>query len=362
MFNQSFGGSIIGQNTTTTNTSNPMKDFEVTQPPDDSISSLAFSPSTLQQNFLIAGSWDNSVRCWEIEQTGKSVPKSMQSGTAPVLDVCWIDDGSKVFIASCDKTVKVWDLASNQTMQVAQHDAPIKTCHWVKAPNYTCLMTGSWDKTLKFWDTRTPTPIMNIALPERCYCADVDYPMAVVGTANRHLIIYQLEGKPSEYKRVDSPLKYQHRCLAIFKDKKKAPTGYALGSVEGRVAIQYVSPTNPKDNFTFKCHRSNGTPNGYQDIYAVNDIAFHPIHGTLVTVGSDGTFSYWDKDARTKLKSSEGAMQQPIVRCAFNHNGQIFAYAVSYDWSRGHEFHNPSFKSQIFLRPCYEELKPRGAQ
>jgi hypothetical protein len=26
---------------------------------------------------------------------------------------------------------------------------------------------------LQFWDTRQATPIMNIALPERCYCADV---------------------------------------------------------------------------------------------------------------------------------------------------------------------------------------------
>ena len=34
----------------------------------------------------------------------------------------------------------------------------------------------------------------------------------------------------------------------------------------------------------------------------VNDIAFHPQHGTLATVGSDGKFSFWDKDARTKLK------------------------------------------------------------
>jgi mRNA export factor len=93
--------------------------------------------------------------------------------------------------------------------------------------------------------------------------------MAVVGTAARGLIVYQLEGTPQEYKRIESPLKYQHRCVAIFRDKKKVPTGYALGSVEGRVAIQYVNAANPKDNFTFKCHRSNGTPNGYQDIYVV---------------------------------------------------------------------------------------------
>ena len=146
------------------------------------------------------------------------------------MDVCWHDDGTKVFMASCDKQVKCWDLATNQTMQVAQHDAPIKVIRWVKAPNYTALMTGSWDKTLKFWDTRSPNPIMAINLDERCYVADVDYPMAVVGTGNRGLKIYNLEGQPKEYKNVEPPLKYQHRCIAIFKDKKNPaqPTGSFL--------------------------------------------------------------------------------------------------------------------------------------
>lgn len=49
--------------------------------------------------------------------------------------------------------------------------------------------------------------------------------MAVVGTANRGLIIYQLENTPSEFKRIESPLKFQHRCVAIFRDKKNTPTG-----------------------------------------------------------------------------------------------------------------------------------------
>ena len=30
------------------------------------------------------------------------------------------------------------------------------------------------------------------------------------------------------------------------------------------------------------------TDSFFKDIYAVNDIAFHPVHGTLATVGSDG--------------------------------------------------------------------------
>jgi mRNA export factor len=49
--------------------------------------------------------------------------------------------------------------------------------------------------------------------------------MAVVGTAGRGLIVYQLEGKPQEFKRIESPLKYQHRCVAIFRDKKNSPVG-----------------------------------------------------------------------------------------------------------------------------------------
>ena len=209
----------------TTAPTNRMNDFEVVSPPEDSVSAMEFSPGTVQQTYLIAGSWDSCVRCWEVEQTGKTVPRSMKTLGGPVLDVCWADDGTKVFMATCDKQVKLWDLGSDQVVQVAQHDGPIKTCHWVKGPNYSCLMTGSWDKTLKFWDTRSPNPMMSIALPERCYCADVEYPMAVVGTAGRGLIVYSLENSPSEYKRQESPLKYQHRSIAIFKDKQKVPTG-----------------------------------------------------------------------------------------------------------------------------------------
>lgn len=351
----SFGGS--SSNSTTNH--NPMKDIEVTSPPDESVACMEFSPSTIPGNFLVAGSWANDIRCWQIEDNGQTVPKAQQMHQGPVLDLSWSDDGTKVFSASVDKTAKCWDLASNQCIQVAQHDAPIKTCHWIKAPNYSCLMTGSWDKTVKFWDTRSDKPMKVINMPERVYCADVLYPMAMVSCADKKLVCLKLENEPQEYhQKFESPLKYQHRCISIFKDKnQKDPVGFALGSIEGRVAIHYIQPSTPRDNFTFKCHRStsNSTP---QDIYAVNNIAFHPTYGTLATVGSDGRFSFWDKDARTKLKGSE-QLSQPISACAINHSGMIFAYAASYDWSKGHESFNPQQKNYIFLRNCTDEMKPR---
>lgn len=68
---------------------------------------------------------------------------------------------------------------------------------------------------------------------------------------------------------------FQSRVVRIFKDKKTGlPSGYALGGIEGRVAIHYVNvPENSKDNFSFKCHRSSpstATGGQSQEIFAVS--------------------------------------------------------------------------------------------
>lgn len=86
-----FGSSSIVQQT---GVHNPNKDIEVSSSPDDSIAGLAFSPPTLPQNFLISGSWDNQIRCWEIIGTTnawQTIPKAQQSHAGPVLDVRFSD-------------------------------------------------------------------------------------------------------------------------------------------------------------------------------------------------------------------------------------------------------------------------------
>ena len=46
-------------------------------------------------------------------------------------------------------------------------------------------------------------------------------------------------------------------------------------------------------NFVFKCHRDGN------NVHSVNSIDFHH-YGTFCTAGSDGTFCWWDKEARYK--------------------------------------------------------------
>lgn len=336
---------------------NPNGDFEVTTPADlDGVSSLCWSPAA---NFLAATSWNNSAYVWEVQPNGSTVPKAqLKDHQQPLLCSSWNQDGSQIFTGGCDKTVRLWNLATNQSQQVAQHDAPVKHCFFV--PSMNMLITGSWDKTIKFWDCRQPNPVSTQTLPERIYAMDVNYPLMVVGTADRNLIIYNLTSPQAPYKTLQSQLKWQTRCVSCFPDK----TGYLVGSIEGRVAVQHVEDAVAQSkNFTFKCHRDNN------DIYAVNSIAFHPVHGTFATAGSDGTYNFWDKDSKQRLKAQNKCMYgtdpAPISCGAFNRDGSIYAYAVSYDWSKGYSAYNPqTMKNVILLHATKEDevkAKPKAA-
>ncbi|XVF67175.1 hypothetical protein PTKIN_Ptkin10aG0099400 [Pterospermum kingtungense] len=285
---------------------NPNKSFEVLEPPNDSVSSLSFCPKA---NFLVATSWDNQVRCWEIMRNGvnvASIPKASIMHEQPVLCSTWKDDGMTVFSGGCDKQVKMWPLMSGgQPVTVAMHDAPIKEMAWI--PEMNLLVTGSWDRTLKYWDTRQPNPVHVHQLPDRCYALTVKYPLMVVGTADRNLIVFNLQNPQTEFKRIVSPLKYQTRCVAAFPD------------LQGFL-----------------------------------------VHHTFATAGSDGAFNFWDKDSKQRLKAMSRC-SHPIPCSTFNNDGSLFAYSVCYDWSKGAENQNPAMaKTYIFLHlPQDSEVKSK---
>ncbi|KAJ0409225.1 hypothetical protein P43SY_006722 [Pythium insidiosum] len=323
---------------------NPNNDYDVPPAVNDGIQDLAWSPSS---NILVAGSWDNLVRCWEVQQSGtqfNAVPKAQISHDAPVLCTAF----SGVRPCSCDKTAKMWVLnGPQQGQQIAQHDAPIRSIQAVHEAG--CVVTGSWDKTVKYWDTRSPNPMAAVQLTERCYAMDAKHPLLVVATADRNVHVYDMRKPTQVYKTIASNLKFQTRTVACFPNA----TGFAIGSIEGRCAIQHIEDKDKKDDFAFKCHREGA------DIYPVSSIAFHPF-GTFATTGGDGTFCFWDKDARQKLKAFSKA-NQAITVGKFNARGDIFAYALSYDWSKGAEHYNPAQQpSVIRLHSVSEaEIKQR---
>lgn len=168
-------------------------DIELSQPPPDSISALAFSPAA---DFLAVASWDNSVRIYGVEANGTSAGKASYSHEGPVLDAVWSPDGSKVISAGADKAARLYDVNTGQASQVAAHDEPIKSLRWIEM-NGGILATGSWDKTVKYWDLRQPSPISTAPLSERCYSMDTFQNFLVVATAERKIEIFDMQRDPS---------------------------------------------------------------------------------------------------------------------------------------------------------------------
>lgn len=147
-------------------------------------------------------------------------------------------DGTKVVGAGADKAARMIDLksGSNQATQVAVHDQPIRCVEMIEAGGNQMLITGSWDKTVKYWDLRSATPAATLQCQERVYAMDVRDQLLVIGTADRYLNVVNLNNPGTFYKTLQSPLKWQTRAVSCFNDA----SGYAIGSIEGRCAIQYI--------------------------------------------------------------------------------------------------------------------------
>lgn len=336
---------------------NPNNDVLLNQPPDDTVQSLAFSPQALApKSFLVSASWDNQVRCWEVQSNGQSNPVGMTKHQGPVLDVSWASDGQSIFSAGADKIAQMWQISANKTTTVAAHDAPIRHIFYCKdmGNGSPCLVTGSWDKTIKYWDIRSPTgtPMGSVPLSDKVYCMDARAPLLVVGTADRKLRVYDIRKPAVVFHEKLAQLKYQLRCLATFPDQ----SGYAVGSIEGRVSIDHVHEKDRKNlDFAFKCHRDPDN----NVIYPVNSISFHEQHGTFATAGGDGGFNFWDKDNKHRLKQFQ-RMNQPITATAFSTDGNIFAYAVGYDWSKGAAHHNPGTDRKYILLHSVQLAEVKG--
>ncbi|POM75193.1 Mitotic checkpoint protein [Phytophthora palmivora] len=139
------------------------------------------------------------------------------------------------------------------------------------------------------------------------------------------------------------------RCVRVFPDL----TGFALASVEGRVALEYLQEKE-KRNYAFKCHRGN--VDGQTLIYPVNCIAFHPTYGTFATGGCDGVVNLWD-GANKKRITHLRQYPTSIAAMDFNQDGSVLAIAASYTYEQGEKDHP---NDAIFLHMVQDsEVRPK---
>jgi len=309
---------------------------ELSHPPPDGITASKFAHLS---DLLVVSSWDKGVRLYDVT---KDVLLLTYEHKGSVLDCCFSDDDSKLFSAGIDRNIIMMDVKTERQTTLGSHDQPIKCVEWHNSSGL--IVTGSWDSSISLWDYKSRKPNISSINNNnaKVYTLSSAEDKIVVGTSNRHVFVYDVRNMSSPLQHRESPLMNQTRCIRCFPDG----TGFALSSIEGRVAIEYFdsSPQIQKKRYAFKCHRK--TVGKTQLLYPVNAIAFHPTYGTFATGGSDGQINIWD-GANQKRIFQYPHYPTSIAYLDFNRNGNLLAIASSYTFEEGEKDHPPD---AIFIR------------
>ncbi|EDO43356.1 predicted protein [Nematostella vectensis] len=319
-------------------------EFKLGQAPEDGISAVKFSPTS--SSFLLVSSWDTSVRLYDVQNDDMRLK---YNHSYSVLDCCF-QDAVHAFSGGLDNNLKMCDLNQNQVQTIGSHDDPIRCVDYCQPLGL--IVSGSWDSSIKLWDPRQKQCTGTYKQPAKVYTLALAGERLVVGTAGRKVMVWDLRNMGYVQQRRESSLKYQTRCIRCFPNQQ----GYVLSSIEGRVAVEYFdpSPEVQKKKFAFKCHRTKDKE--IEQIYPVNAIAFHNMHNTFATGGSDGFVNIWDGFNKKRLCQFH-RYPTSIASLAFSHDGSQLAIASSYMYEEDEKDHPPD---AIFIRTVTDtETKPK---
>eukprot|EP01041_Mallomonas_annulata_P002543 gene2543-4959_t len=298
-------------------------------PPGDGISCVKFSPVSTS---LLVSSWDSTVRLYDVSQNISKATFNLKAASL----CCGFWNDEKAFAGGLDKNVHILDLVKGADSSLGSHDKGISCLEWSSANQL--LFTGSWDATSSVWDPRSSAKVTSIPTTDKVFSLSITDTRVIIATAGRHILIYDVRNMSQVEQIRESPLRHQTRKVACFPDG----TGYALGSIEGRVAIEYfdMDPAIQTKKYAFKCHRRG------ELAFPVNSLAYHPIYGTFATGGGDGLVNIWDGSNKKRLCQLH-PYPTSISSMAFSHDGSILVIASSYTFEEGDK---PHPEDNIYIR------------
>lgn len=109
--------------------------------------SVKFSP---QGNLLVTGSFDETVKIWDI-RTGECI-STLPAHSDPVTGVDFNCDGTCIVSASHDGLIRIWDLATGECLKTiyAEKNPPVSFVKY--SPNGKYVLSGMLDGKIRLWD------------------------------------------------------------------------------------------------------------------------------------------------------------------------------------------------------------------
>ncbi|KAF0915488.1 hypothetical protein E2562_036532 [Oryza meyeriana var. granulata] len=279
---------------------------------------LRFAPSS---NKLIVSSWDSGLRLYDADASELRLEAKSE---AALLDCCFQDE-AVALTGGSDGSVARYDLHSGAQGIVGLHGEVVSCIEFSHMTGQ--VVTATLDKRLLFWDaqTRNMSPSSIITLDSDVASLSV-CDMYILAAVEREVYIYDMRNLTGPVKSKDSPVEYH------IKNLHSSPewNGYAVGSVDGVVALKYFDHGTDGDmGYVFRCHPKSR--DGRSNLVPTNSIAIHPFDKTFVTGDNEGYAIVWDAQSKKKLHEFP-IYSGSVASIAYNHNGQLFAVVSNFTY------------------------------
>ncbi|KAK8809782.1 hypothetical protein WA158_000725 [Blastocystis sp. Blastoise] len=328
--------------------------FTCPEAPTDTISALSFSPSS---NMFVATTWNNEARIYNLQSNGSTVSSCsgvmLVNNAYPIMDARWSQDGSSVFIASGDGKVKLWNAGANSTTLdvIGTHNDIVSCVRSVNVNGSEFICTGSFDKTIKYWDIRTKTPAVVVQCPNKITAIDYADGLLIACIYNK-LFYFQMTN-PSVPQEFSNPKLDEYlTCCSISADKELV----TIGSASSRSAAYF--PKDTSYNFLWKSSKID------KKYYPNSCSAIHNQTNALITAGGDGSIATWNCYGRIPIcriidtsppnKYSSGSPKDPVTALSISSQGDFMAYATGYNWAMG----DPNKLTSITEKNRINNMKP----
>ena len=342
------------------------------------ISSVSWAPQDGPNGslYLTMAAWDGSVKVYEVmhgmgpNHAGNTVAASSANSRcqsrpiantvdkAPVLSSVLTPNG-QCYFGGCSKGVFAWDVASGaQPVQIGGHALPVSQ---VRVLNFGdavgTVVSAGWDAKSCFWDPRQSRQVHEIAQPGPVTSMDAVGPCIALMTA-RTISLFDLRSMSipmTVTPRID-PIQLQNRCCGLGGDLSFV----VCGTVDGRI---WRSRLDDNTQDQFKAHGGQVRPNEF-DAFPVNSII---VRGkTAVSSSSDGTICFFDLQQLMKYNPTSVApfpapaagVRAPITSVSLSDDNRCLAYAVSEDYTLGHNVAVASrVVSRVYVKLLSSELR-----